>query len=84
MEEYLMVVKVDDKEYAVLTTEYDIIDHIDMDDCTYEEIEVYRVAFGNVERLHVHGTWHNFDDPLYIKVTDDEGNTVFDGYGTDH
>lgn len=86
MEKYLMIVMCDDGgEYAEMVTTHAIIDHIDMQDCTNEEIEVYRIEYGAQPiRLNVYGCWHNMDDPLYIKVTDDNGEIEFDGYGTDH
>ena len=84
MEKYLMVVRTYDGEYAEMETEHAIIDHIDMQDCSDEEIKVYRVNFDGVEELEVHGCWHDFDNPLYIKVTDSNGEIVFDGFGTDH
>ena len=85
MEKYLMVVETYDGEYAEMVTPHEVIDHIDMQDCTDESIEVYRVNYGKTpEKLNVCGCWHDFDNPLYIKVTDAEGNIVFDGWGTDH
>ena len=84
MERYLMVARIFDGEYADMVTPGEVINHINMQDCTDEEIEVYRVRFGEApERLNVYGCWHDFDNPLYIKVTDDNG-VVFDGWGTDH
>lgn len=52
---------------------------------TKREIMIYRSSsFGRIEPLKIHGIWHNFEDPLYIKVTDAGENTIFDGYGSDH
>ena len=70
---------------AAMKSDIEIIDWLDMSDCyNYWEIEVYDVSGSGVEPLHVYGTWHNFDDPLYIKVCRENGEIVFDGYGTDH
>ncbi|MGN0485530.1 MAG: hypothetical protein ACI4HI_18480 [Lachnospiraceae bacterium] len=58
---------------------------ISMMDCSGDEYHIWRaVEFGKLEPLTIHGTWHNLNCPLYIKVTDPEGNIVFDGYGEDH
>jgi len=86
MERYVMVVKCwDDTEYTALATPHEIIDHIDMMDCTDEKIEVYKMQFGaQPKELYVCECWHNMNDPLYIKVVDEDGNIEFDGYGTDH
>lgn len=72
---------------AYMKTAQEIIKWIDMSDCYPEiDIEVFDVEtqFGVVEKLEVHGCWHNLNDPLYIKVTRSDGTIVFDGYGTDH
>lgn len=85
MRKYLVMAKCDGMEYAKMMTEHEIIDHVDMADCTEEEVQVYDVRFGETPApLTVWGTWHDFDNPLYIKVTDAAGQVVFDGYGTDH
>lgn len=85
MKDYLMVVKTDCGEYATMASPMEIIMHLDMQDCTGEMIEVYKVAFGKQpEALEAYGCWYDFDNPLYIKVTDEDGNIEFDGYGTDH
>lgn len=85
-EKFLVVTRYDDGTESVSTqTEYKIIDRVDMQDCSNTEIEVYRVKFGEEpEKLTILGTWHMFDDPLYIAVVNKNGNVVFDGYGTDH
>lgn len=86
MRKYLAVIKdMCGDEHAALMTAPEIIEHIDMSDCTQEEIEVYEVHFGEQpDKLDLFGCWHNFDDPLYIKAVDRNGAVVFDGYGTDH
>lgn len=86
MKKYLVMIKnMEGAEHAALMTQPDIIRHIDMSDCTQEEIEVYDVHFGKQpEKLTVHGCWHNPKDPLYIKVVDENGLVAFDGLGTDH
>lgn len=81
-----MIVMCDDgSEYADMVTPHTIIDHVDMRDCTNEQIEVYKVEYGvRPQELYIYGCWHNMKDPLYIKVIDENGNVEFDGYGTDH
>lgn len=86
-EEYLVIAKdyYSGEVFCSIQTAMKIIDRIDMSDCTYEELKVYRLTWDKEpERLVVHGAWHDPSTPLYIKVTDVDGNTVFDGYGTDH
>lgn len=63
-----------------------ILYYMDMIDCfEYDDFYVYDVSeVGKVTPLTLHGTWHDMSNPLYIKVTDPDGNIVFDGYGTDH
>lgn len=56
-----------------------------MRDCSDVEMIIYDIStYGNVKPLEVHGTWHNHKEPLYIKVTDMNGKTVFDGFGEEH
>ena len=71
--------------FTSMKTASQIIEHISMSDCHDSEIMVYRSSsFSKIEPLTIHGTWHDFADPLYIKVTDADDNVVFDGYGSDH
>ena len=75
----------DDVLCTSLRSAAEIISRIDMRDCSNEDIRVFRIdEFGAVEPLEIHGCWHDWHDPLYIKVTDKAGNVVFSGYGTDH
>ena len=68
-----------------LETEVQIIQILDMQDCHEQHIEVYDVSeYGKISKLKVFGVWHNQDNPLYIKVENEEGTIIFDGYGTDH
>ena len=85
MNTYLLQIQIDGEVFACIRTKAEIIDRIDMLDCTDEELKVYKVdVFGCVEPLEIYGCWHNPKEPLYIKVVDTKGNIVFDGYGTDH
>lgn len=63
-----------------------ILDRIDFDDCYPGNYEVY--YFDKIgmqfKKARVYGCWHNPREPLYIKIEDQEGNILFDGYGTDH
>lgn len=71
--------------YSSLKTPYEIIERLDMSDCCPEQLTIYRISkFNTVEKLKINNCWHKMNDPLYISVTDDKGNIVFDGYGTDH
>ena len=69
---------------ASFMTPNQIIDFISMDDCHNMAAEFYDLTSGVPELLTVYGTWHNFDDPLYIKLENQQGEIVVSGYGTDH
>lgn len=86
IKEYLVQFHGDIMVHAHMMTEREIIKRIDARDYTDELFDVYDVESeaGVVEKLEVHGCWHNLKDPLYIKVTRSDGTIVFDGYGTDH
>ncbi len=83
---YLVQAEQSDGTLAVsLDTASSVISRVDMSDYTDEVLHVFDISkAGEVSSLTIHGTWHKDGDPLYIKVTDKNGNTVFDGYGTDH
>ena len=85
-ERYLVVTKFSGRVYATMQTRSELIRQIDMDDCTdfTSDHKLYEVTDGGVEPLEIHGCWHDHNDPLYIKVTRQNGEIVFDGYGTDH
>lgn len=85
-EKFLVVTKDEGEVYASMWTAGRILDYLDMTDCfEYDEIHVYDVReIGKVEELFLHGTWHDIDQPLYMKVTRRDGTIVFDGFGTDH
>ena len=86
VKKYLVVSKYEDEMYAIMYTPSEIIHRIDMDDC-YDFTsthKLYEVTEDGVYPLVIHGCWHDFKDPLYIKVTRQNGEIVFDGYGTDH
>ncbi|MHB8388059.1 MAG: hypothetical protein ACYDBH_00595 [Acidobacteriaceae bacterium] len=62
-----------------------VIFAVDMSDCVHVEA-VYRVkndASGELERLEIHGCWHDPSDPLHIVVHSSAG-ALFEGSGTDH
>ncbi len=84
--EYFVQIKDSEEEtYSFKAKPKTILNHIDMSDVTGEEIRVYDIStFGMVKPLIVNGCWHNPQKPLYISVTDDTGNIIFDGFGTDH
>lgn len=84
---YLVQISMDDTVGVSLMSASEIINHVDMSDCYPPDFEmkVYEVYdFGKVIPLEIHGCWHDFDDPLHIEVTREDGTVVFDGYGTDH
>jgi hypothetical protein len=85
MKKYLVCGNLEGEHYVEMMSGYEIINRIDMSDCYYEELEIYDVGFGkNPTRLYVRGCWHDFKNPLYIKIVDENGKIYFDGYGTDH
>lgn len=86
LEKFLVVTKDEGEVYASMWTAKEILDYLGMTDCfEYDEIHVYDVReIGKVEELFLHGTWHDADKPLYMKVTRHDGTIVFDGFGTDH
>lgn len=90
MNKYLVQTKWGDKpdEFGVsIKTAKQIVDIIDMMDCYPPDLEyaVFEVSeFGTAIPLEMYGCWHDFADPLYIKVTRPDGSIAFDGYGTDH
>ncbi len=70
---------------ACLMTANEIIQRQDATDYTDEELFIFDISEkGVVKPLQLLGCWHNPSDPLYIKAVDNDGNTVFDSYGTDH
>lgn len=82
---YVVQAKCDDGIYISICSTEEIIRHIDMQDCSGEELAVFASdTFGKLESLKIHGTWHDPKNPLYIKVTRPDGTVEFDGYGTDH
>ena len=83
---YLVVYKIEGEVSASMKTVSEIIREIDMDDCCdyIEERKVYEITEDGPQLLEVHGCWHDFKNPLYIKLTRQNGEIVFDGYGTDH
>ena len=82
---YLVQFSYDGEQSIDLKTAGEILSIIDMLDCYPMDIEVYDVlTFGNPSHLTVFGIWHDPDNPLYMKVEDEQGKIVFDGYGTEH
>ena len=86
IKEYLVQFHSNGIVFASMKTANEIIDRIDQRDYTDEMFDVYDVETkaGVIEKLEVHGAWHNAKRPLYIKLTRSDGTIVFDGYGTDH
>ena len=65
----------------------EIFDMMDMSDCFDIDIDIYEFGetFGDapMHRLF-RGHWSHFDDPLRMEITDEEGNVLAVGHGTDH
>lgn len=62
-----------------------LFNHIDMADCTYEEIKAwYSPKFGVVEPVTIEGCWHDPKDPLKMVIKNSQGQIIETGYGTDH
>jgi len=75
----------DEESAATLKTPFEIIDNISMRDCYGAEVyKVFDVSGEAPVELEWHGTWHMSGDPLYIKVTRQDGTIEFDGHGTAH
>lgn len=82
---YLVHELVDDGLNVFLANAREIIDRIDMSDCIGAEYRVFETdGFGELSELKIHGCWHDFKRPLYIKAVRADGSIAFDGYGTDH
>ena len=82
---YIVQIRNAEETYVSILTPHEIIRRIDMSDCSGEDFCIFvSEAFGTLEPLVVHGCWHDPHDPLYIKVTRQNGEIMFDGYGTDH
>ena len=70
-----------------IMTKKRILDIIDIFDCYPDDfwMKVFESKdFGKIDELDIHGAWHDFKNPLYIKLTRPDGSIAFDGYGTDH
>ena len=67
-------------------TALEIFDMMDMDDCYDINIDIYEfTTFGEAPvRRCFRGTWSCLDDPLRMEITDESGNVINAGYGTDH
>jgi len=70
-------------------TEYDAIRRISLTDIMYGNYAIHRVSIDDNNKVvfsetKVFATWHNPNNPLYIKVCDKDGEILFEGYGTDH
>ena len=75
----------DDCGYEKLMSSNEIISAINMSDCSEQEFAIYDVSeFGRVKSLKIFGNWHDMNNPTYIKITDENGTIVFDGYGEEH
>ena len=66
-----------------LRDEVQIIRDIDMGDCVRVDA-VYFFRDGVPVKAQVFGPWHIPTCPLFIRVCDDNGATLAEGYGTDH
>lgn len=82
---YVVQGKYEGEVYIFMETARNIIARIDMRDCTGEDLAIWESGeFGELTPLTISGCWHDFDRPLYIKVTRPDGSIAFDGFGTDH
>ena len=85
MTQYFVQHRFDDELCISIKTAREIINRVDMSDCSDEEMEVWEsTEFGKLTKLTLHGCWHDPSNPLYIKATRPDGSIAFDGYGTDH
>lgn len=83
---YIVHTKFEDMLGVRIMTALEIFNLMDMDDCYDIDIDIYEFTkFGEppAHRKFL-GTWHNFKDPLRMEITDDDGNVLNVGYGTDH
>ena len=86
--EYLVVSCGEGQTYAAMEPASMIIEYLSMKGSYEYDYDAYRVfdinqADASLRELTIHGTGHDPERPLYIKVTDDEGNILFDGYRTE-
>lgn len=86
IDKYLVVTRHDNEECASMWTARSIMDYLDMEDCfQYDEIYVYDVSeIGRISKVTLYGAWHDLNHPLYMKGVNEDGVTVFSGWGTDH
>ena len=76
---------VDEPIAVELLYAHEIVARESMSDCSGGEMCVWEPgAFGELTKLRLHGTWHDVNDPPYIKATRPDGTIAFDGYGVDH
>lgn len=80
LKKYLLQVKEHEGEYSSIKSGSEIIDVIDELSDKDALVKVFDISFGNVKELKIHGPWHNADNPLYIKVVDEENKLILDGY----
>jgi hypothetical protein len=87
-EKYIVIATDEDghNAFPTIETAREIISTIDMFDCYHSAIyKVYKVHDnGELEELTIKGCWHDFNNPLSIKLLDSRGNVEISGYGTDH
>ena len=83
---YIVHEKCDDGMLVTIKSAREIFDMMDMADCYPIEIELWELTEFGEAPVHrrFRGTWHNLKDPLLMAITDDDGNVLATGHGSDH
>lgn len=72
---------IESEVYARICTETELINYLDMSDCSDEEYRIFDVTlWGEIKEVFYRGWQPN----CLIEITDKNGNVVVSGYGTDH
>ena len=85
--EYCVIYSIDGEVCEpVINSDTEIFEKMDMSDCyPIEIVSIYYPRNGVVmEECVFHGTWHNPQKPLQMKITNVRGGVLDIGYGTDH
>lgn len=84
---YIVDMLFDQEERAVaMKSAHEIFELMDMSDCYDVDIDIWEITeFGErPEHRNFLGTWTHYHDPLRMEITDDDGNVLATGYGTDN